>query len=104
MRARRTFTREFKLSVINELNSGKTAAQICRERNISSSTLSDWKRDYEKNPNEAFSGYGNMWKEEAKIAEYERLLGQAHAEIAFLKKTLEYLQKRRAEEKMRLLL
>jgi len=100
MRTRRNFTREFKLSILRELES-KSAAEICREHNIHPVLLSTWKRDYKKNPNSAFSGRGNMWKEEAKIIQYERIIGQLYAENAFLKKTSEVLQQRNAEEKKR---
>jgi len=101
MRIRRTFAKEFKLSILRELES-KSAAEICRENNIHPVMLSRWKKDYEKDPTGAFSGQGNLWKEDAKIAQYERLVGQLYAENAFLKKTSELLQKRKAEEKMRL--
>ena len=102
MKTRRTFSKEFKLSLLRELES-KPAAQICRENNIHEVLLNHWKHEYNQNPNEAFSGRGNLWKEDAKVAQYERLIGQLYAEITFLKKTLEVLQKRRAEEKKRLL-
>jgi len=39
-----------------------------------------------ENPEKAFSGNGNQYKDQARIAELERLLGQAHAEIELLKK------------------
>jgi len=97
---RRIFSREFKLSLLQELES-KSASQICREHEIHPVLLSSWKRDYEKDPASAFSGRGNAWKEEAKIAKYERLIGQLYAEITVLKKTAELLQQRRAEEKMK---
>ena len=35
-----------------------------------------------------FRGNGNKYKDQARIAELERLLGQAHAEIELLKKPL----------------
>ena len=95
---RRIFSREFKLSLLQELES-KSASQICREHEIHPVLLSSWKRDYEKDPTKAFSGRGNAWKEEAKIAKYERLIGQLYAEITVLKKTAALLQQRRAEEK-----
>ena len=95
---RRIFSREFKLSILQELES-KSASQICREHEIHPVLLSSWKRDYEKDPAYAFSGRGNAWKEEAKIAKYERLIGQLYAEITVLKKPAELLQQRRAEEK-----
>lgn len=100
MRIRRTFAKEFKLFILRELES-KSAAEICREHNIHPVMLSKWKKDYEKDPAGAFSGRGNLWKEEALIAKYERLIGQLYAENAFLKKTSAILQKRKAEEKMR---
>lgn len=100
MRLRRTFTKEFKLSLLRELET-KSAAELSREHNIHPVLISMWKRDYEKDPSGAFSGHGNMWKEEAKIAQYERLIGQLYAENAFLKKTSIILQERKAEEKKR---
>ena len=100
MKTRRTFTREFKLSVLRELNN-KSAAEVCREYNIHQVLVNTWKREYEQNPDAAFSGHGNLWKEDAKIARYERLIGQLYSEITLLKKTQEMMQKRSAEEKKR---
>lgn len=97
---RRIFSREFKLSILQELES-KPAAQVCREHDIHPVVVSSWKRDYERDPINAFSGRGNAWKQEAKIAKYERLIGQLYAENALLKKTAALLQQRRAEEKKR---
>jgi len=79
MRARRTFTREFKQSILQELET-KSAAQVSKEHIIHPMLISKWKRDYEKNPSGAFSGRGNTWKEEAKIVQYERLIGRLYAE------------------------
>ena len=100
MRHRRGFTREFKLDILNELNL-KSAAQVCKEHSIHPSLLSKWKRDFNQNPFEAFKGNGNIWKEEAKIAQYERLIGQLYAEIDFLKKTTKRMQELKAEEERR---
>lgn len=100
MRIRKTFTREFKLSILRELES-KSAAQVCRENNLHPVLVNRWKREYESNPHEAFSGKGTIWKEDAKVAQYERLVGQLYAENAFLKKVLEQLQQRKAEERVK---
>lgn len=100
MKPRRTFTKEFKLSVLRELET-KSAAQVSKEYTIHPMLLSKWKNDYEKDPQRAFSGRGNLWKEEAKIAQYEKLIGQLYAENAFLKKTSAILQEKKAEEKKR---
>jgi transposase len=37
-----------------------------------------------ENPEKAFRGNGNKYKDQAKIAELERLLRKAHAEIELL--------------------
>ena len=98
MGIKRRFSKEFKLSVLKELET-KRMVEVCRARDIAPSTVSGWRKDYEANPKEAFSGYGNIWKEDAKLAEKDRLIGQLYAENAFLKKVYERLKQRIAEEK-----
>jgi len=97
MKQRRNFTRDFKISVLREMENGKSAAQICRENNITSAMLYKWRREYNENPKTAFAGKGNICKSEAKIAERERLIGQLYAENAFLKKALAALETRLTE-------
>ncbi len=102
MKTRKKFTREFKISILRELENGKSAAQVCRENGIHPTMLSKWKREYKENPGTAFSGKGNISKPEAKLAESERLIGQLYAENAFLKKVLSSLEtKLREHQKQR---
>lgn len=98
MGIKRRFSRKFKLSILQELES-KKMAEVCRAHNIAPSTVSGWRKDYEANPKEAFKGHGNIWKEDAKIAQYERVIGQQCMELAFLKKAYERLKQLQAEEK-----
>ena len=98
MRQRRKFSRDFKLSVLNELNV-KKAVEVCREHNIHPVMLSNWKKEFNQNPIKAFSGQGNLWKAEAEVEKYKRLVGELYAEIDFLKKTTKRLQELNAEEK-----
>jgi len=98
---RRRHTREFKISIIRELESGKSLAQLSRENNIHPTMISRWRLEYEKNPDSAFSGNGNTYKEAARIAELERLVGKLYSENDFLKKALTVLEKRGMEEKGR---
>jgi transposase-like protein len=98
MKLRRVFSKEFKLSILRELEV-KPLVEVSRTHSLSPTILSRWKREYEQNPKEAFSGHGKVWKEDAKIAQYERLLGQVYAENAFLKKALETLKQFHAEER-----
>lgn len=101
MRQRREFSRDFKLSVLSELNV-KKAVEVCREHNIHPVLLCKWRKDFNENPVKAFSGNGNLWKTEAEVERYKRLVGELYAEIDFLKKTTKRLQELKAEEiKMR---
>ena len=78
--------REFKISVVSELESGKPLAQIASEHGIHSSIPYQWQDELAENPERANSSNGNRCKYETMIAELERLLGQAHAENELLKK------------------
>jgi len=98
MGIKRQFTKDFKLSIIRELETTKLA-EVCRTHNLHPSTVCGWRKDYESNPKDAFKGHGNIWKEDARIAQYERIIGQQSVEIAFLKKVLERLKQLQAEEK-----
>ena len=91
-KTRREFSREFKLSVLREIENGKSAAQVCREHCINPSLLSKWKQQHREYPQSAFSGNGNINSLNAKIAELERVVGQLYAENKFLKKTLSTLE------------
>ena len=98
-KTRRIFTRDFKISVITGLDSGKHIGQLAREYEIHPSLISRWKKEFSENPDRAFAGKGNVWKEEARIGELERLVGQLYAENDFLKKTLKTIEKHYQEEK-----
>jgi len=98
MKLKRKFTKEFKLAVVRDLED-KKFVEVCREHNLSYSVVQRWKREYAKNPKDAFAGSGNIWKEDARIAQYERIVGQLYAENAFLKKALEALKQHLAEER-----
>lgn len=101
VKTRRRYDREFKISIVAELESGKPLAQIAREHGIHPSLPSRWRDELAENPERAFSGNGNSCKYEAKIAELERLLGQAHAENELLKKAFAMTQKKFREERLK---
>ena len=100
-RKRRKFTREHKISAIRALESGKTIAEVARENEIHPSLLAKWKKEHSLNPENAFKGNGNLYKEEARIAELERMVGQLYAEKEFLKKALSTLEKLKEQERKR---
>lgn len=94
VRARRTFSKEFKLQIIRELEGDKTVAHLVREHGIDGSVIARWHREYRTHGEKAFEGSGHTYKEEARIAELERMIGKLTMENAFLKKTLERLGRR----------
>jgi len=96
---RRKFTEDFKTSVVNELESGKSTAEVSRENNVHPSMLARWKKEHNDNPEGAFKGNGNICKLDAKIEKYERIIGQLYAENEFLKKVSTSLKIRLAEER-----
>jgi transposase len=100
-KTRRRYDREFKISVVAEHEGGKPLAQIAREQGIHPSLPSRWRDELAEDPEKAFSGNGNKYKDQARIAELERLLGQAHAEIELLKKAFAMTQKKVREEKLK---
>jgi len=100
-KTRRRYDREFKISVVAELEAGKPLAQIAREHGIHPSLPCRWRDELAENPERAFSGNGRRYKYEARIAELERLLGQSHAENELLKKAFAMTQKKVREERQK---
>jgi len=90
--SRRTFPREFKLSVCREVDSGlSTKSQVCRQHGLSGTLLSKWLDQFHAKGESAFDG--SDWRAstltpEAKTRELEAALGRAHLEIELLKEAL----------------
>lgn len=93
------FTREFKISIVQALESGRTTNELAREHGITQSLIRGWKRQYKKDPLHAFSGQGNPSSTDARNAELERKIGQLYLENEFIKKVNTNLQARLAELK-----
>ena len=100
-KTRRRYDQDFKISVLAELDAGKPLAQVAREYGIHPSLPCRWKTELAENPEKAFRGNGNKYKDQARISELERLLGQAHAEIELLKKAFAMTQKKIHEERLK---
>jgi transposase len=85
---KRQFSRDFKVQIVREVESGKSVAQVARENQVHPITISRWVKEQTQYAEKAFSGNGQMYKHEARIAELERMVGQLTMENAFLKKAL----------------
>ena len=90
---RRVFSREFKLRVLNEIEAGKSQAEVAREHQVNQQILSRWYREYREKKERAFPG--KAWavpSDAARIAELERMVGKLTMENDLLKKVLQKLE------------
>lgn len=88
---RRQCTRDFKLQVIREVEAGKSVAQLAREHQLHPNTIIKWRKLHQQYAERAFAGNGQSYKDQARIAELERLVGQLPMDNALLKKALSRL-------------
>ena len=88
MKPKRTFSKEFKRQVVEELLSGTaTRAQISRKHNLSGGLITHWKEQYEKGK------LGNEPTQEGalkeRVKELECMIGRLTMDNDLLKKTLQ---------------
>jgi|SRR5262245_24460277 transposase len=95
MKSRRKFSKEFKQTAVNRLNSGQSAAEVARALEVHPTDLHRWRRELQEHGERAFSGAGKKRAEETKVAELERKVGQQAMEIDFLKRALQHVEEQR---------
>jgi transposase len=101
-KTRRKFSREFKISILRDLEAGISVAEVTRRAEIHPSLLARWKKEFSEDPEQAFRGSGNaIFKEQMDVAKLQQLVGQLYAENDFLKKALSTLEAKMAEERKR---
>jgi transposase len=86
----RTFSREFKLAVVRQVEDGQRPAQVCREHGIADGVLWRWRREVAQHGEAAFtpSALSGDAAVERRIAELERFCGQLALENEALKRGL----------------
>jgi transposase len=89
---RRSFTKEFKLQVIREVEAGKSLAQAAREHQLHPNTILKWRKLHQQYAERAFAGNGQTYTDEARLAELERMVGRLTMENDLLKKALSRLE------------
>ena len=90
----RKFSREFKLDVCRQMESGaRRPSQICREFGILAPTISVWRSEFKERGENAFTRRElpppppTRSELDERIAELERLCGQLSLENSLLKKS-----------------
>lgn len=97
MSKRRKFTAEFKRKIVGELDV-RHIEEVCNEYELHNQLVLRWKRELSANPENAFKGNGNICKEDARIAQLERKIGQLTMENDLLKKSISLSKRLRQEE------
>ena len=98
---RRKYSKDFKLDVLSECNSGKTIAQISVEKNISPSVISKWKKEYKHDPERAFAGEGRVSSLESELNECKKVIGELYLEVSFLKNVKMSLQNLLTQQRLK---
>ena len=92
---RRKFTKDFKLQVLREIDAGKPVAVASREHQIHPNLIGKWRKESSSYADRAFAGNGNSYKDQARTAELERMIGRLTMENDFLKKALSHMEAHR---------
>ena len=95
---RRKFSKEFKIQIIREIDNGTPVAQLSRTHQIQESLIHKWRKQFSKDPANAFSGNGIPSTQEAKLAQLERTIGKLYLENEFLKKTVNHFEMLRSQK------
>ena len=85
-KARRKFSREFKLEAVRQLVSGRQLAQVARELGVDAQVVRRWKEQVAVDAETAFPGNGRPRGEDAELQRLRREVTQLRAERDFLKK------------------
>ncbi|MDF9867861.1 transposase [Bacilli bacterium PM5-3] len=82
-RPKRTFTKEFKLQVVNLYNSGKSAGEIIKEYDLNASSFYKWVNQFSNSG--SFKEIDNLSDEQKLIRQQEKELKQLRMENDILK-------------------
>jgi len=92
---RRTFSKEFKVDAVRLVSEGnRSVVDVAREIGIDPNTLYHWKRESEKDGEEAFPGKGHLTAQEEEIRRLRKRLAEAEEDREILKKALGFFSRR----------
>src|SRR5512133_1733212 len=85
---RRTFSKELKLRILQEVQSGSGLLETARKYQIHANLICRWRNQFETYKDEAFAGSGHTYTDSARIAALEREVAKLQSENELLKKAL----------------
>lgn len=87
MSKRRKFSPQFKSQVVLQLLSGeRSMAELCREHQLSSQMIGNWKQQFLAGATQAFESDATSSAEQERMAELERMVGKLTMELEIAKK------------------
>ena len=94
-RTRKSYSKEFKLKIIDLMASGVSRKDICGEFNLQNQLIGRWYKEYKSNPDISFTGNGNerLTDEQRRIKELEKALKESQLEAEILKKAIGFFAK-----------
>ena len=91
-RKKRFFSKEFKLQIIQEADSGISVGELSRKYELGPSMIARWRRQMNGSQANPFPGKGSRNTEKARIEKLERIIGRQTIEIEFLKSLIQRLK------------
>jgi len=102
MRARRKFTREFKVDAVRLVRErGVTVAQAARDLDLGQTVLRTWLRAYASDPKDAFPDQGQQKPEQVELTQLRRQAARLKVERDILKKPRPTSPRSRREVRLR---
>lgn len=95
----RVFSKELKLSILEEVKSGKGVMEVARYYEIHPNLICRWRNQFEIYKDEAFSGRGHNYTDSARISALEREISVLKSENELLKKALSQHKQSKSKEK-----
>jgi transposase len=93
-RARRRFTREFKIEAVRQvIGEGRTQKAVAEELGINVNLLGRWIKLLRDDPKQAFPGQGKLKESDKELEDLRRENARLKGEISFLKKVSGYFAK-----------
>ena len=92
-KARRRFSREFKMEAVRQLATGLSLAQVARELGVDAQVIRRWKDQVTVDPVTAFPGNGQARTEANELERLRREVVQLRAERDFLKRAAAFFAK-----------
>ena len=88
----RRFTKDFKLAVVQQIESGKKVSEVARAYEVLPGVVHRWRRELRVEGQNAFRGNGVRVLQQKREAELQGIIARQATEIDFLKRVLQRLE------------